>query len=49
MGGECACQGVGIGIVMHIKRRQRCGTACVQVDIAFLITCRIDFFHSNNI
>lgn len=45
MGGECACQGVGIGIVMHIKRRQRvcCDAARVQVDIAFLTACRIDF------
>lgn len=29
---------------MHIKRRQRYGTARIQVDIAFLTTCRIDFF-----
>lgn len=43
MGGGCACQGAGIGIVMHIKRRQRSGAARVQVDIAFLTACRIDF------
>ena len=43
MGGGCACQGIGIGIVMHVKRRQRCGVARVQVDITFLTACR-DFF-----
>lgn len=45
MGGECACQGVGIGIVMHIKRRQCvcCAARVAQVDIAFLTACRIDF------
>ena len=44
MGGGCACQGIGIGIVMHIKRRQRRGAARVQVDITFLTACRVNFF-----
>jgi len=49
VGGGRACQGVGIGIVMHIKRRQRCGAARVQVDITFLTACRIDFFYLRSI
>lgn len=47
MGDGCACQGVGIGIVMHIKRRQRCGAARVQAGIAFLTACRHSFFYSS--
>lgn len=49
-GGWRACQGVGIGIVMHIKRGQRRGAAVTQVgDIAFLITSVASIFHTSNI